>query len=195
MRLFKPELIPPLPEETPKWPSAQTEIDLEIGAGAGLHAIRYCQSNPDRFLIAIERTTKADRLFSRTRNHPQIQNLLPVRADALHWAAKNIPENSLSRVFILYPNPYPKASQKNLRWVHMPFMGFLKSRLNARGELILATNSPEYANDSQKSLKDDWNFPHVTVVQLPEDSVPRTHFEKKYLARREPCFEVRANLN
>lgn len=192
MRLFKPEKIPHLPPLTPCWPllPSTTAIDLEIGAGAGLHAIRYAQQNPERFLIALERTRKAERFEHRLQNHSQITNLLAFRCDAIHWVTHQAPLLSLSRIFILYPNPYPKSGHANLRWHNMPFMGFLISRLQDQGELILATNENFYIKEAQSQMTQQWGLKIKNIELLNPQSTPRTHFEKKYLARGEPCWNM-----
>ena len=192
MREFKPEHVPQLPKDIKPWPNwAQSmPIDLEIGAGAGLHAIRYALKNPERFLIALEKTSKAERLIRRLHNHPQIGNLLAQRCDAINWVTHQAPPQSLSRIFLLYPNPYPKVSQQNSRWPFMPFMGFLLSRLKPAGELTLATNENFYFEQAQQQMTTHWGMKIKTVELLNSPTPPRTHFEKKYLARGESCWNL-----
>lgn len=91
------------------------------------------------------------------------------------WCAKN----SLSKIFILYPNPEPHNA--NQRWLNMPFFEFLLSRLKVGGELILATNIADYADEALQKAVDIWQLP-TQKTTVPSDS-ERTHFEVKYLAR------------
>lgn len=188
MRAFDPTRIPPLQTAVQAWlPEFKSKpIDLELGAGAGLHAIRYSRENPERTLIAIERTSKAERMLSRAANHPELKNLIAIRADAIHWIALNVPPESIECCFILYPNPYPKSRQKNLRWHNMPFMGFLKTRLKPYGKIITATNEDFYAEEAA-NLMSGWGFKVVEDQIIDPLQTPRTHFEKKYLARGLRC--------
>lgn len=192
MRKFNPKFIPRPNATTLTWVdiTKNSEVDLEIGAGAGLHAIRYSAQNPQRTMVAIERTLKIEKLKSRLKNHPQINNLYWVRADAVNWCVQNVPAKSLSRIFILYPNPYPKGRQKNLRWAFMPFMGFLLERLKPGGQLELATNDYSYAQDTKAQFESTWNMDVVEFSQLSPQANPRTHFEKKYLSRNETCWNL-----
>jgi tRNA (guanine-N7-)-methyltransferase len=191
MRVFDPLRIPPPISQWPSWPSEivnSDSIDLEIGAGAGLHAIRRVLNVSDRTLVAIEKTSKCQRLLRRWHNHGQPKNLIAIRADAILWVAHNAPPSSIKNCFILYPNPYPKHSQRNLRWHNMPFMGFLKTRLRPDGKIVTATNNSAYRSEAREVMTGQWGF------QLLEESVidcttpPRTHFEKKYLERGEVCW-------
>ena len=188
MRAFDPSRIPGIPTTVATW-SLEFEgkpVDLELGAGAGLHAIRHAQKNPDRIIIAIERTSKANRLQSRANNHPELKNLIAIRADAIHWMALNVPPLAIETCFILYPNPYPKGRQKNLRWHNMPFMGFLKSRLKPAAKIITATNEAFYADEAKDRMQ-SWGFRLIEDHPLDPTGPGRTHFEKKYLARGDLC--------
>lgn len=178
--------LPPLPVKF------QTGlVDLEIGAGQGLHAIQYCLSHPDRRLIALERTqTKFAAFRSRQAHHTGLENLLALRSDAEAFVSHFLPANSLERVFLLYPNPYPKAKHANLRWHRSPFMRFLHSRITSGGRLVLATNLLWYADEALDWLTDAGLFHLVQKRELKPGTPPRTHFEKKYLERGETCFDL-----
>ena len=115
MRSFQSERIP-RPQISPAL--CQTlnsgEIDLEIGAGQGLHAIQYAQAEPQRCLIAIERThVRFAALEQRLRHHPEITNLIAIHADAVSVLTHYVRDASIGRLFLLYPNPYPKTKQAN----------------------------------------------------------------------------------
>lgn len=197
-RVFNPLRVPKPPSSTPVWPVHASEfkhVDIEIGAGAGLHAIRYALENPDRFLIAIERTKKADRLQSRLRHHPSIKNLLALRADAILWLTHFAPYAIISRLFIFYPNPYPKSRQQNLRWHAMPFMGHLIKRMRPDGQITMTTNEHFHHTEAQHWMSEIWKLQLRSSREISKQETPRTHFEKKYLERGQNCFELVFTVN
>jgi tRNA (guanine-N7-)-methyltransferase len=195
-RTFRAEMVKApreaKPFELPPHLSPQAPVDLEIGCGVGWHPIRYAQENPQRCLVAIERTAaKYTRFSQRLARHAVIPNLLAVHADAIGWTTHCLGEQKLSRVFLLYPNPEPKNPAQ--RWFRMPFMTELVSRLAAEGEIILASNVESYCEEARRQapafgLKEG-RFEVFERSRLPA-SGPRTHFEKKYLERGEKCFEI-----
>ncbi len=192
MRLFKPQHIPK-PRLLPDLDSAlaHPHVDVEIGAGQGLHAIRYATENPHRNLIAIERTsTRFQQLARRRASHLSLNNLFAIHADAISVFVHAIPDASIENIFLLYPNPYPKEKQANLRWHNMPFMNFLKTKLKTGGQLILATNLENYAVEAERSMIADWRFQMRAKEIFSKGRVPRTHFEKKYLERGENCWNL-----
>lgn len=160
-------------------------VDLEIGCGVGLHPILYAKANPGRLLIAIERTTEKFEKFSRRlERHPEITNLVAVHADAVAWATHFAPSGALDRVFILYPNPYPKNPQA--RWIRMPFFKTLLEKTRPGGEIELRTNLSDYAGEIRRYA------PHWGISNIQETSVEQgeTHFERKYLERGETCTRI-----
>lgn len=166
-------------------------LDIEIGAGQGLHAIQRCRQFPERHLIAIERThTRFKQLQQRRLAHANLKNLFTLQADAVSIFTHFVRSESVSSIFLLYPNPYPKAKQANLRWHNMPFMRQMRSSLRVGGELTLATNIESYAREAAQSMTETWKFRLIHMREIAPNFPPRTHFEKKYLERGERCWNL-----
>lgn len=163
-------------------------VDLEIGAGVGRFAIQRAQRYPDRALIAIEKTSERFGKFQRRiLNHPGLTNLIAVHSEAASVITHFVPEQSLDSIFILYPNPYPKAKHRNLRWHNRAFMGFLLARLKPRGTVTVATNDEDYYLEALEMFGNAWHLDLVENRRILSTEPPRTHFEKKYLDRGEDC--------
>lgn len=163
--------------------------DLEIGAGQGLHAIRYSLANPQRKFLAVERTEeKFERFKSRFDRHSGLTNLFPVHADAISVVTHFIEDQSLERVFLLYPNPYPKKKQANLRWHNSPFMKCLLSKLKQGGRLYLSTNLAWYAEEAKLMFVTQWALKLGSETKVLDPRLAQTHFERKYLRRGETCI-------
>lgn len=169
-------------------------VDLEIGCGVGWHPIRYARENPNRTLVAIERTAEKFAKFrERLGRHPELTNLVAVHADAVAWVTHFAPKATFERVFVLYPNPNPK--NPSARWVRMPFFGELLSRVKPGGEIEFRTNVAEYAAEVGAFAREEWKLRIAEERRLEPSAVApesaRTHFERKYLARGETCFALR----
>lgn len=197
IRSFRPEKIrKPRNFVEPRF-AASLPLDLEIGCGVGWHPIQYARENPGRFLAAIEHTrTRFESFERRVLRHPELTNLMAIHADAIEWVTHALAPESVERIFLLYPNPYPKRSDLNKRWHAMPFMGRLLSVLKTGGELRLATNERFYFEEAREFLDNRWKMKIQESISFTNTTAPvgapRTHFEKKYLARGETCFELRA---
>jgi tRNA G46 methylase TrmB len=163
-------------------------LDIEIGCGVGWHPIQYAKAHPDRFLVAIEHTReKFSKFKKRIENNEELANLLPVHANAIAWITHSLKPESVSKILILYPNPERKASNK--RWIRMPFMAKLVEVLKPGGEIVFATNEKFY-RDEIVEFAPASGLKVTHEKKLTQRDHPRTHFEKKYLARGETCFDL-----
>ena len=198
MRTFKSEFVPDI--ELPAgfvWPEG--DLDLEIGCGKGLHAIQYARLHPDRHLIAIERTMEKFQGFqTRVANHRAkniaLNNLSPLFGPAESYLVHHFSQSGIfKKIFLLYPNPYPKPSQANKRWHNAPIFAHLIQTMSIGGELTLATNLAWYAAEAEMIAVEKWGLAikHSAVYnQQNLPWTPRTHFERKYLERGEHCHHV-----
>ena len=191
MRSFHPEKVPVPPDFQPFDIDPAKPLDVEIGCGVGFHPVHYARAHPERQLIAIERTSeKFEKFLGRIRGHAPLPNLIPVHGDAVAWITHGIRPASVDRYFLLYPNPYPKESQRNLRFHEMPFFAQLRATMKPGGTITIATNEKFHADEARERLTTYWEMKLVEVRILDPSESPRTHFEKKYLARGEACFNL-----
>ena len=196
LRPFDISKIPSPPDDTKKQVMGFLEksckkLNIEIGCGVGFHPIQYAINHADENLIAIERTSdKYSKFKGRLLNH-SLDNLLGVHAEASILLPHTIKPNSVDQYFILYPNPYPKESQKNLRWAHLPFLNFVVSTLKPGGSIQFATNLESYKDELVERLPKLFQFETVQCDEITESEKPLTHFEKKYLADGQTCFHIR----
>ena len=166
--------------------NSELPLVLEIGAGKGKHALSFAQQNPDKHLIAIERTRNKFEAFAKLAGQQNSSNLTPIHADAIAWIVHAIAPSSIDSIYILYPNP--EQHNPNQQWLNMPFFEFLLSRLQEGGEIVLATNIEAYMNNAEQQVCEVWCLPN-TRSQIASSS-QRTHFEVKYLARQETCWQL-----
>ena len=170
---------------------AELPLVLEIGAGKGKHALNFAQQNSHKHLIAIERTRNKFDAFDKLVGQQKSSNLSASHADAIAWIVHAIAPNSIERIFILYPNP--EQHNPNQQWLNMPFFEFLLSRLQVGGEVVLATNIEAYMDNAEQQANEVWCLPN-TRHKVASDS-QRTHFEVKYLARGETCWQLNMSKN
>lgn len=184
-------------EKSKKWLSETTgPLYVEVGCGVGFHPLFHMRERPTSRIVAFERTSekyeKAARRLEAHRVKDDIYNqCLIVHADASHlWEL--FPEESLSGLFFLYPNPYPKQGQANLRLAAMPFFPVALSSLKIQGTFEFATNEKSYFEELLHVIQ-SMDFIKIDDAGiLKRDIRPRSHFEKKYLERGETCYQILA---
>ena len=170
-------------------------VDLELGCGTGMFALNYAEQHPERHLIAIEQTVNKFDTFNRAVELHKPHNLTPVHADAALWVERYVPEHSIERLFILYPNPYPKKKHRNLRWHYMPAMHAILNVMQPGSLISLCTNLRWLIDEAAIQVQQGWKLDLVAFETIQLGSrAPLTRFEKKYLERGETCFELQLRV-
>ena len=195
MRLFKEQKVPkPLLNlqipaflaQVHQQSGSNIPIELEIGAGDGEFAIKQAKNNPRTQFIAIEKSRNLYHAFLKQYKNQKPDNLWVFHTNAVWFVSHFIPEKSLNKINILYPNIYSKPSQANLRWINRPFMPYLLSRLVLNGQLEMRTNSQEYYLEFKSKMQK--NFPFMKkIADIYVRSPFVTRFERKYMDREECC--------
>ncbi len=195
IRLFKKRPFQiarvPLPSHHHDFTPPARPLDVEIGCGVGLHPIQFAKAHPDRYLVAIEHTREKFEKFRRRFERHHLPNLLPVHANAISWVSHCLGDETVDNFYFLYPNPNPKGKDFNKRWHAMPFMEKVIRCLKPNGRIHLATNETFYAIEAKANFEQVWSLKTVRFERIQAGDVrPRTHFEKKYLARAHTCFDL-----
>lgn len=165
---------------------------LDTGCGVGLSTLHLATQFPDHFVIGIDQS--ADRLQRNTFwDGAMPLNFALVRADLVdYWRLLLAEKIPVTRQYLLYPNPWPKAAHLGRRWHGHPVFptivavgGTLECRSNwhiyvAEFAAALRQLAPAAAADS--------------VFAQYSTSTPITPFERKYLASAHPLWRYQAQL-
>jgi len=118
-------------------------LHVEIGFGAGEHLAYRADLLPDHGFIGCEPFLNG---VATALTHIRDQGLANVRlhmGDALD-VLRRIPDGSLSFVYLLHPDPWPKARHAKRRMANDGPIDLFAAKLKPRGELRIATDHPVY---------------------------------------------------
>lgn len=194
--LPKIRIGPPPPGETLD-PAAlfarrPTAIWLEIGFGGGEHLAWQAAQNPRVGVLGAESFINGVAALLR---HVQSQNLenvriLPGDARALLDA---LPTDCLERVFILFPDPWPKTRHHKRRIVQRETLTRLAAVMRDGAELRIATDDRAYQRwileraAGEPSFR--WLADRPTDWRVRPDDWPPTRYEQKAISEgRQPAF-------
>jgi len=174
---------------------AVRELWLEVGFGGGEHALAQAAAHPEAGLIACEVFENGIcSLLSRLVPEggeveaplPGNLRLWPEDARALLRA---LPEGSLDRVFLLFPDPWPKARHAKRRFVHPAMIPILARVLRPGGEWRIASDDPTHQAWVAEVLAAQDVFDVPPPAEARPEGWPATRYEAKALREgRRPFY-------
>ncbi|MDE2227526.1 MAG: tRNA (guanosine(46)-N7)-methyltransferase TrmB [Alphaproteobacteria bacterium] len=196
MDALLPALRVVLPETGPLDPRAlfpaATDLWLEIGFGAGEHLAAQAHANPQVAFIGAEFFENGIARLLAVIDRDRLANIRLFTDDARLLLAR-LPERSLGRAFILFPDPWPKERHKKRRIVAATTLDELARTLRPGAELRLATDDPDYAEWMAAAVAARPAFAELARgdgawLERPADW-PSTRYEQKAVAAgRNPRF-------
>lgn len=125
---------------------------LEIGFGSGQSLLAAAQQFPEEDFIGVEVYKPGIGTLFLNMQLQQVDNIRVYYADATDVLAHCIPELSLDRIQLFFPDPWPKRRHHKRRLIQAEFVNLLVSKLQYCGVLHLATDWEEYALHMMKVL-------------------------------------------
>lgn len=188
------ELLPELTIDltAPLAPRQGRDLRLEIGFGGGEHLIAAATAEPDVDFIGCEPFVNGmARLLSRIEAQG-LKNIRLHRGDAAE-VLDRLPDSSLSRIYLLYPDPWPKRRHRKRRFVSTENLDRLARKLMSGAELRFATDIDDYAGWTLARFRARPDFVwRASVAQdwlSPWNNWTRTKYEAKAIAAgRRPAY-------
>lgn len=165
-------------EEKPLW--------LEIGFGGGEHLAAIAAKNPEVNFIGCEPFLNGIAKLLVAIEDQQLENIHIYNNDARHilnWLS----QSSLDRVYLLYPDPWPKKRHHKRRFVTKETLALLARVMKPGADLLIASDIGDYIRTSllalAKSDQFSWQPESAADWKTPPADWPGTRYEQK--AKRE----------
>jgi tRNA (guanine-N7-)-methyltransferase len=161
-------------------------LEFEIGFGGGEHLAGQAAARPDHGFIGCEPFLNG---VVGALGHIRDRGLANVRlhmGDALE-VLERLPDASLERVYLLHPDPWPKARHAKRRMMNHGPLDRIAAKLKPGGEFRLGTDHPVYVRWALMVMNARRDF--EWLAREPADFLvrpgdwPETRYEAK--ARRE----------
>lgn len=151
---------------------------LDIGFGQGQSLIELAQYYPDHNVLGVEVHRPGIGQAMHLAKTFGLFNIKIIAGDVATLLPTMIPTDSLSRVYILFSDPWHKTRHQKRRLIKQPFVTQLVSKLQKGGVIHLATDWEDYAHQIASVMGKLENL----QKQSPETNWrPHTKYEQRGL--------------
>ena len=154
---------------------------LEIGFGGGEHLVHQALANPDVTFIGCEPYLNGVAMLLGKIRREGVQNVWVHPGDARDLFDV-LPEASVSKAFLLYPDPWPKARHHRRRFVTPEHLAPLSGVMAPGSEFRVATDIPDYVRQTLEEVPKAgfaWTAEGPDDWRLPWSDWLRTRYEAK----------------
>lgn len=163
-------------------------LEIEVGCGKGQFLTRRAKENPDCEFLGIERMLERVRLFDGKCRRGSIDNARVLRLEALYTFHYLLPAHHARRVYVFFPDPWPKKKHHCHRLFGPLFLNALWKRLEIGGKIEFATDHAEYFETVKECFAADKRFAETEPMARPQEVW--TEFETLFRSQGMPIYSA-----
>ena len=131
----------------------QTSFTFEIGCGHGHWLAAYAKANPHEFCLGIDLITGRIQKSLRKQELQNIKNISFLKAEATEVLDALTPAHKIEKIFILYPDPWPKKRHHKNRFLCAENLSRLAKTSTDQAKLYFRTDDADYYDWTVRELK------------------------------------------
>lgn len=169
-------------------------LEIDLGCGDGTFLIEMAKRFPERNFIGIERLLGRVRGVCRKIDHLGLGNVKLLRLESQYTLEWLLAPQSVSRLHLLCPDPWPKIRHHKRRLVQEPFLKALHQVLIPDGEFLFKTDHPGYFDWVCEEMEAFKKFTPLAWPEAPEPDAlfyPKTDFQVHWEAQGKPIHRLR----
>jgi tRNA (guanine-N7-)-methyltransferase len=159
------------------------EVSFEIGFGGGEHLVARAARNPDVLSLGAEPFVNGVASALRHIEEARVGNVRLHNGDARDLMAL-MPDGSVDRLFILFPDPWPKLRHHKRRLVDGAFLTHAARLMKPGGRLRFATDWADYADWVLALLPGRTDFAWTAEAADDWRLAPADHITTRYEDKR-----------
>lgn len=187
-----------LEEKRALGPTGSNRVLVELGSGSGAFLLQLAARMPHCHLIGFERRYKRLVKAARKLERAELRNVWLLRESAENFSHYFDP-GAVERVYINFPDPWPKAGQWKKRLINHELFDRLETALQAGGQLHLKTDHSGYFLHILSLLGER---PRWRIRQFSNDlhrcgaadGNLRTEFEQLFVSKNKAIFFLTAQF-
>ncbi len=161
---------------------------LEIGFGGGEHMVHQATLNPDVSIVGAEAFLNGVAKALAHVEEADVQNICIHYGDA-RVLLEALPDQCLERLYLLYPDPWPKERQKKRRFVNPVNLAHFHRLLKPEGLFLFASDIPDYVDWTRQHVSAHAGFAEEGDATQPFENWTQTRYEAKAIREgRVPAY-------
>ena len=158
-------------------------ITFELGCGHGHWLAAYAAAHTDEFCVGIDLITHRVERSVRKQTLGKLDNVIFLKAEATEFLEALPPAVVLQKIFILYPDPWPKKKHHKNRFIQASSLDLLAQRAAAGARLHFRTDDLDYSEWTRTHLAEHAAWTLQTETTWPFEQT--TFFEERMKAKRD----------
>lgn len=161
---------------------------VEIGFGNATFLHQLAIDHPEYNLIGVEIAAASMSRGIAMARRAGLSHLRLFGADARVLLREMLPPESVHRVVINFPDPWPKDRHQERRLMQVPFFRVLSTRLEDRGTVLFTSDHEEYFDFCVAQARSTGLF-DVEIKEPPAEML-LTKYARKWQAEKKPIQHV-----
>lgn len=156
-------------------------VEVEVGPGKGGFLLGRASACPEINFLGVEwvhayAACVADRAY-----RASLPNVRAIYADAADFFQTSLPDSSVSRVHVYFPDPWPKRRHRRRRLITPSFLCEVCRVLSPAGWLAIITDDADYFEQIQQVVSATEGLDEIPFEPcLEAEELVGSSFEKKY---------------
>lgn len=165
---------------------------LEVGFGDGRFLAHLGAAHPEWNLLGAEVSLGSVWRAYRRMRRERIEHVRLYKGNAQFIVRDALPAGGIHRVYVNFPDPWPRKRHVGNRLLQTEFFRLLSTRLEDGGDLQLTTDHPEYFGWAVENGRESGCFD--IAEGEPPPATLQTKYALKWRAQDKPIFHVRFRL-
>ena len=167
------------------------KIALEIGFGFGEFLVSTAEKENDTLFFGVEKYGEGLKKIVNILKQKDVRNVVPLCGDAYVILQVLFSDNSLDKIFVNFPDPWPKKRHQKRRVLTEEFFRLSARKLKEEGRIFFATddeNLAKFAMSEIEKVPQLENLCHPQPYLSLSPYLSKTRYEKKWMAEKKNLY-------
>lgn len=165
-------------------------LEVDLGCGDGSFLMDLAEKFPERDFLGVERLLGRVRKVCKKITRRRLENARVLRLDSKYVVEWLLPPESVTRLHLLCPDPWPKVKHHRRRLVQVDFLEAVRKVLVPGGEFLFMTDHEEYFRWAVARFEE---FGKFEALEWQEETFfyPKTDFQIQWEAEGKSMWRLR----